>query len=249
MAPPSVGEQLKRARSELRLSLKDATQATKIPSWALESLERDQLQATMSPVYIKGFLTTYAKFLGLDPVPLIAQLFPPPPPAPSDAVSVSPPSQGVWTSVMEAAWPLLRRGGVAAVGVALVGWLLSVHPLRWISTNVLSKEASLAVSHTPSRPPPVEAVERLEATHPLELAIVAHRPTWVSVKADGALVAQQQLAAGSQETWKARRRFEVVVGTPAKADVLLNGQPIGPLVVAHRGRLLITHRGIKPLDE
>ena len=245
----SVGAQLKRAREQLRLSLKDATSATKIQSWVLEALERDELHTRMSPVYAKGFLTTYAKFLRLDPAPLIEQLLPPPPPV-SPVSSGGAPAQGVsWTSVWEPAWPFLRRLlGSVAVGAAAIGLLLIARPWQWVPTHMAHKAASLSVGHN-QPPPSLDSVMPLEPARPLELVIVAHRSTWVSVKADGALIAQQQLTAGTQETWKARRRFEVVVGAPAKVDILLNGRSISPAAVAHHGRLLITHRGIKPLQD
>ena len=244
----SVGAQLKRAREQLRLSLKDATNATKIQSWVLEALERDQLHPMMSPVYVKGFLTTYAKFLRLDPAPLIEQLIPPPPPV-SPVSSGGGSAQGVsWTSAWEPVWPLLRRMGSIAVGAAAIGLLLVARPWQWVPTHVAHKAASLSVGHN-QPPPSLDAVMPLDPARPLELVIVAHRPTWVSVKADGALIAQHQLSAGIQETWKARRRFEVVVGTPTKVDILLNGRSISPAAVAHHGRLLITHRGVKPLQD
>src|SRR3989338_4352447 len=73
----SVGAKLQQARNERRLSLADVTKATKIQSWVLDALESDRLHEQMSPVYLKGFLTTYAKFLHLEAEPLIAQVLPP----------------------------------------------------------------------------------------------------------------------------------------------------------------------------
>ena len=110
------------------------------------------------------------------------------------------------------------------------------------------REASLTVVE--KRPAaPTEAMVALDPIQPMELAIVAQRSTWVSVKADGHLLAQQQLKSGSKEIWKARKRFELIVAKPAQVEVLLNGQSIHPLAMAHQGRLVITHQSIKPLPE
>jgi cytoskeletal protein RodZ len=241
----SVGEQLKRARLELHLHLKDATQATKIQPWALEALEADRLHLTMSPIYVKGFLSTYAKFLHLDPETLIAQLFPEPsPPAAEPAVPAALPKTSY---ALVDAWPMIRRVGVVAMGVAGIALIVLVNPLRWIAPKTSHhQKASLSVS-THQTPPSLATTLSLEPTQPLELSIRAHRTTWVSVRVDGRLLAQQQLAAGSQETWKARRHLELVVSTPSHVEVWLNGQSISPLAVAHGGRLVITHTHITSL--
>jgi hypothetical protein len=94
----------------------------------------------------------------------------------------------------------------------------------------------------PDAPPPVSA-------GPLKLVITASRPTWIKVRADGKLLSQQRLARGANEQWTATKQFEIIVSRPAQVDVILNGQSISPLAMAHRGRLLITHRGVTELPE
>ncbi len=83
--PNSIGTQLQQAREARKLSRKDVSQATKIQPWVLEALETDRLLEQMSAIYVKGFLSTYAKFLQLAPEPLIAQLLLPlAPPKPQE---------------------------------------------------------------------------------------------------------------------------------------------------------------------
>lgn len=81
-----AGASLKQARAAKKLAFADITRETRIQGWVLQALEADQLHLQMSPVYAKSFLMTYAKFLGLNPVPLVAELqaalAPPPPAAP-----------------------------------------------------------------------------------------------------------------------------------------------------------------------
>ncbi|MBI4322664.1 MAG: helix-turn-helix domain-containing protein [Candidatus Omnitrophica bacterium] len=246
---PSVGAQLTQARTERRLSLQEATKATKIQVWVLEALERDELHATMSPVYVKGFLSTYAKFLGLEPAPLIAQLLPAPTGSGQPTPEASPHSTPLgFIDRFEWGGPWARRIGSLGLGLAGLLVVMNTHPQRWVPRRVAHQEASLSVIHKqePLAPQPSIALKPLQ---PLELAIVARQPTWISVKADGTLVAQQKLAAGAQEAWKADRRFDVVIGAPAKVEVLLNGRSISPLAMAHRGRLAITHSGIAALKE
>lgn len=256
MSLPSVGTQLAQARTARRLSLQEVTKATKIQAWVLEAVERDQLLPSMSPVYAKGFVTTYAKFLGLDPAPLVAQLLPPPAPAepmpPTErAPSESSPSSAQWDSAKEALWLLARRGGMLALGIGAVLFVVNSRPLRRLATHTPAhKTASLSmVKQEALRLEPPPARLDVQPLQPLELVIQARKQTWISIKADGNLVAQQKLVAGAQETWKARRRFEVVIGAPGKVDVLLNGHSISPMALAHHGRLAITHSGITPLED
>lgn len=242
---PSVGAKLRQARFERRLSLQDATKATKIQPWVLEALERDELPGALSPVYVKGFLSTYAKFLELDPAPLIAQLLPAQAGQPADAPVAAP----AGAPRFEGFWPWVRRAGSLALGLGMLLLVVSVSSHRWRPRQVPHQQASLSVAQQRDAIAPELSKVLVEPVQPLELVIVARRPTWISVKADGNLLAQQKLARGAQETWKARRRFELVIGTPAKVDVLLNGQSISPLALAHRGRLAITHSGITALEE
>ena len=241
----SVGEQLKQARIALHLGLKDITKATKIQPWVLEALESDTLHTTMSVVYTKGFLTTYAKFLRLNANQLTAQLFPEPPPPPvaaSEAAAVP-----VLTWDLEPLWPLLRRVGTAAVSVAAIVLLMRMNPLRGMSSRLPKQEASVSVSK-PHLVPAVTALH-LQPTQLLEFSLKARRATWVTVTGDGRLLAQEQLVAGAQETWTAKRRLEVTIAKPAWVDVTLNGHSIGPLAMAHHGRFAITHTRITPLSD
>lgn len=61
-----IGPILEKRRLEKGLSLKEVEQATKIRKRYLEGLEREDPTVLPDPVYARGFLKTYANFLGLD---------------------------------------------------------------------------------------------------------------------------------------------------------------------------------------
>ena len=67
----SNGARLKEIRLKKGLSLEDAHKKTKIHTTILKAIEEDNL-AHMSPIYIKGFLKIYCKFLDVDPREFIA---------------------------------------------------------------------------------------------------------------------------------------------------------------------------------
>jgi cytoskeleton protein RodZ len=75
----TVGSHLRKARTDRKLSLSDVTQATKIQPWILEAIEGDRPPEGMNLIYVKGFISTYARFLHLDAAPLLEQLRAPEP--------------------------------------------------------------------------------------------------------------------------------------------------------------------------
>jgi cytoskeleton protein RodZ len=70
----SIGQKLKAAREEQRLTLEKAADATRIRIAYLQALEADNLAALPSPVQGRGFLRNYAEYLGLDFDQLLAEL-------------------------------------------------------------------------------------------------------------------------------------------------------------------------------
>ncbi len=331
MSAPSVGEQLKTARTKLGVTIKEVAQATKIQPWVLEAVEADRLASTMSPIYSRSFVSAYAKYLQLDPKPLLTVLFPeaapvqavaakakaapaktrtvavtakavaaatakrttsaPARPAvlaevaepvamqtvaferavePVDetAVELAPvaavanpaapqvresrpriePTAPMW-SWPKISWQALRYPATVAAGLVALVAVVRTNPFHALSAKFPHQQASVSVSMKKPASAKQEMTVQLASDQPLELAITAHRAMWVSVKSDGKLLAQRQLVVGAQEIWRANKKLEVILAKPSQADVTINGQVINPLVIAHRGRLLITHKQIEAIPE
>ena len=62
----SIGDNLREARHNRKVSLEDASRATRIKIEILEQLEADEFDRLAAPTYTKGFLRLYAEYLGLD---------------------------------------------------------------------------------------------------------------------------------------------------------------------------------------
>ena len=62
----TIGQQLKQAREEKRLTLEDVFKGTRIRIPYLQALEADDLTLMPSPVQARGYLRNYAEFLGLN---------------------------------------------------------------------------------------------------------------------------------------------------------------------------------------
>lgn len=59
----SIGERLEEARKRKGLSIREASEATKIRSDYLHKFESNQFDINLPEIYVKGFLRTYANFL------------------------------------------------------------------------------------------------------------------------------------------------------------------------------------------
>lgn len=72
--PIKFGNLFKKRRIELNLSLKEVETATSIRSNMLSAIEEGNFAQLISPVYATGFISQYAKYLGIQEEPVIQQL-------------------------------------------------------------------------------------------------------------------------------------------------------------------------------
>jgi len=70
-----LGSLLTRAREARGLTLEDAERDTRISRRYLQALEAEQFEVIPAPVYARGFLRSYAQYLGIDPQEALA-MFP-----------------------------------------------------------------------------------------------------------------------------------------------------------------------------
>src|ERR1019366_1184368 len=70
----TVGEQLKAAREAQRLTVTQVADMTKIRSDHIRAIDQGNYDVFSAPVYIRGFVRTYATALKLDPKEIMAQL-------------------------------------------------------------------------------------------------------------------------------------------------------------------------------
>ena len=71
---PTVGEQLKAAREAQRLTVSQIADVTKIRTDHIRAIDAHNYDVFTAPVYIRGFVRTYAMALHLEPTEILAQL-------------------------------------------------------------------------------------------------------------------------------------------------------------------------------
>ncbi len=67
----ALGERFRQARLDRHATLQDAQRETRIHRRFLDALEKEDVAALPAPVYTRGFIRTYAEFLGIDPEPMV----------------------------------------------------------------------------------------------------------------------------------------------------------------------------------
>ncbi|MFZ4099360.1 MAG: helix-turn-helix domain-containing protein [Chlamydiia bacterium] len=67
------GEFLRTYREQRGLTLRDVEKATSIRLAYLQAIETGQIEGSISPIYVNGFMRQYAQFLGLDMETLAGQ--------------------------------------------------------------------------------------------------------------------------------------------------------------------------------
>lgn len=71
--PESVGQYLRRHREARRMSLEEVSRATRVPNSSVEKIEADQFDELPGEVFVRGFLKSYAKAVGLKPDDVLAR--------------------------------------------------------------------------------------------------------------------------------------------------------------------------------
>jgi cytoskeletal protein RodZ len=69
----TVGHYLRRHRIERRMSVEEVARATRVPVPSLERIELDRFDELPGEVFVRGFLTAYARAVGLEADDVLAR--------------------------------------------------------------------------------------------------------------------------------------------------------------------------------
>jgi cytoskeleton protein RodZ len=147
----TVGEQLRRRREQAKLTLSEVAARTRVPEWILAEVERDELTRVPGGIYIRGYITSFARVVGLDGEQLWANYCADSQPAPETA---APPPVTV-PAVRR--WSFVTAASVVAV-VGVVAGLLRYNATRHhADANVVraSEPAPARVSEVPATDAPI----------------------------------------------------------------------------------------------
>lgn len=171
----TIGAELAAKRGGRGLSIEQVASSTRIRAGYLHSLEQDNFEAFAAPVYARGYLRTYATFLGLDADALLAVL---PRSARSPELAIK---------VMEKERPSgfrLTTPAVAAVGLVLLASAFAGYAWRQITVDQRAIAASATQSPTTTAPATAVASPAIQA-RPIVVGVRVTDAVWINVTVDG----------------------------------------------------------------
>lgn len=239
------GQMLRAAREDKKWSLISTEETTKISVRYIKALEEENYGLLPGETYVKGYLRTYAKQLGLNSDEII-ELYK------SSIISEAGP-------IFEPS-PKLRKFRPIWVRPAMIGIVAVLTIVLVIEIVGLSHSGKKLVdsSYVPAAlpsPPQTEAVKPLPSVPKAETAtpvpqttppnvevastdgltaqLVFTQPCWIEVKVDGQPPFQAMYGAGTSKEVKGTSKIELVsVGNAGGLSVTLNGKPYPSLGTA-----------------
>ncbi len=229
-SPFHEGRALRRARQRRHLTLDDAAEATRIPRRFLEALEREAPVDTFpAPVYARAFLREYARYVGLEPDPLVDAFrsrndVPEPHLVAVPTAVVVPPRR--WPGRVLAA---VSAAAVITLAVARLGSSgqapTKVTPAA--PTVVRTGAAAAVPASGPMTPADLRSRPVPPAGHRIDVVLRMTGPCWVTATGDGALAfAPRTFAPGQTVTVSARRTVTIRLGNAGGVRITVNGSPV-----------------------
>jgi len=238
-----IGASLREARNRRGLSAADVQKGLRIREGYLTALEEERWDMLPGEAYAKGFLRSYAEFLGLNGNLYIDEYnsrF-----AHRDEEPLVP--EGVAPSRHPRSTVLRTLVGILVVGAAVAGlaaWRLGgtstpTHAVRSAVTPpapVVAKPKAKPVAAAPATTAPVFAV------------VTAKGRSWIAVRAhgpNGTLLFQGFLYQGMTKRFAVDHAVWLRMGRPDLLEVKVAGHVLTPQT-ANPANLLLTRRGAQP---
>jgi len=219
----TIGETLRSAREEQGKSIAEAATATRIRSSYIEALEQERFDELGGSVYAKGFLRSYASFLGLDPEPLLEDYRAA---EPGDRPAFERPPKILGTTQARRRSPSWVTIGIVGAAVVLgVGVYSLVRPTSGPAQTAPAPIAAPATTIAPTVVQPVTTTT-LPPVKGIALKLHYRASSWTKVTADGKVVFQGVPGTTpTTKTFTAKHTMDLVLGAASAVDVTVNGKP------------------------
>jgi cytoskeleton protein RodZ len=236
--PTSFGARLAAAREKEGISVGEMAGRLRLHVNQVRALESENLAQLPEPAYVRGFVRSYARSVGLDPAPLVADLNSKLG-SPANSVVEGMTHARDYSPVRAAAHERASRSLVLGLSVLA---LVALGALGWYATRQPAP-APVAVAPAPAAQPAAPTAPAIDAqhapvvepapapSHPLNeatavLALTFSGSSWVEVIDSGGTVLVSQTAnAGDVIKPVGVPPLSVVIGDASKATVTVRGEP------------------------
>ncbi len=249
----ALGEEFRSAREARSLSLSDVAERLHIRSVYLAAIEDEDWHVIGAPVYVRGFMRTYARFLGLDPEAAVARFAAA---VPAGSPATAPPRQPAPANPAEKRAAGERSSPSLAAVLSIVAAVLVVLFVGYefyqyragtpAGAPVTEASAAPDVAVAPpaadsGTPAPAGGADTLAAIPPLNspgpaaakpvkrgLSLHVTETSWLRVTVDGTVVLEGTLPTGAAKTFTGKIA-DVRVGNAGGVQIAVNGHKLGPL--------------------
>jgi cytoskeleton protein RodZ len=223
----SFGEWLRRQREMREISLRDIADRTKISLRYLEAMEADRFDLLPAPIFAKGFLREYARYVGLSPDEVVNHYL-----AVHQPEEVDQPGDATLMAIERKrkkkgrSWTwglfLLLAGALLLALVALFSWMADKR-----EKQPAAAPPQVAAPQPEPRPvvapPPAAAPEAPKS--PLEVTLDFSGECWVKAVPDGKSPIEEIHVQGESMQIQAQQSIAVRLGNAGAAEVQVNGYP------------------------
>jgi cytoskeletal protein RodZ len=241
-----IGNSLREARHRQQLELTDVEQATKIRARYLRALEEEAFDVLPAQTYVKGFLRTYADWLGLDGQLYVDEY------NSRYSVGEEEPREPVIARrsvrVQQRHGRLERRGVLLALGAIGILCALVIAAFKF-SDNGGQPIPNLGSSTTTTKTTKPARKHKRTVARPAKLkffVLAARGASWMDVRnysSNGRTLFTGTVEQGQSHFWKARRLW-IDFGSPANVKVVLNGKLVAIPGGGGTVSVLVTPTGI-----
>jgi Helix-turn-helix domain/RodZ C-terminal domain len=245
-----IGGSLREARLKRNLTPADVQKAIRIRDRYLQALEEERWELLPGDAYVKGFLRTYADYLGLDGN-LYVEEYNARFARPDEAAFV--PERFARTRARSGGAgflrPLVAVGVIVAIVAGLLAWQLSGSSGGKEGSRPTTS-APTTTSHHSTKPKKKAHRTHVPPALPSRAVVVASRGnSWLWVRSGGAngpTVYQGTLLQGKTLPVNLQHgRVWIRIGQPSSIEIRLGGKLVHGLPT-QVGNVLLTRRGIRP---
>ena len=213
-----LGDTLRDRRISLGISLETAENDTKIRARQLEALEAGEYSRLPNPGYVRGYVSSYARYLELDPIPLLAMYR-------------AETGSGRFHDINIAEEPVAARHEQHAVP-----WRVGVVAFAIVALLVAGTWLVYRAVKGPSKPPPIPSTTSASAgitqtptaAQPFTVKVTVSANGASSLKAtvDGGTAYNGTLTGGQSQTFQVTDAAVLKIGKPSQVTVTRNGAKV-----------------------
>ncbi|MFH1854728.1 MAG: RodZ domain-containing protein [Candidatus Omnitrophota bacterium] len=266
--PEILGKTLKKAREVKHLSIEEVSERTRIPKKIIRAMEEDRTAEVCSEFYVRGFIRTYAKFLGCEEEKAIKEYLG------SSGRKKEKPLLSLDKEKAHGNWFIRHRKNIAIVllvifgiwilglGVTQAGKFLKSVSMKYKTQAAHKKEIKKEAKKEDKGPKTVKTAAPVKEakeektqeiakadsknTEGVELEILAHSSTWIQVESDNSLLFKGIFKKGYSDTWRAKKEIRLELGNAGVVTLKLNGKDMGsPGGKGEKKTIVVTKDGIR----